>query len=354
MQIDIIGDIGGEVRLQGLQEQLMLAEGQDIDLYINSGGGSILEGIAIYNALRNYPGRIEADIDFAASMATYIAMAADHLRMSDNGWFMIHNPASIVAGEADEMRRAADLMDKMKADFLTRYSAKTNIDHDRLSEMMDDETWMNAQEAFEMGFVDELTGDTELAANFNGEIEEKFNLVASATINKQKEPETMAEENKEEALSIFNKLGVTLGLIKAETAESNDGADAEQIALEPETEQTIEFNTEAIEASITESVQAKLNAEFEAKFQALEAKEKELEKREEEADAKLVQAEEITEEATEKVEAAEARLSDLDAGFVAEAGEQINHAEKYDSLEGREKNAYFKAHEQDIISAKQK
>lgn len=126
-----------------------------ITVAINSGGGNINDGFAIYNTLRAYKGHTVARIDgIAASMATIVALGADRVEMADNGWWMIHNPWGVSAGEADKMRKQADIMEQMGKAMLATYVAKTGLPEDEIKAMMDAETWLTAEEAKEKGFVD--------------------------------------------------------------------------------------------------------------------------------------------------------------------------------------------------------
>jgi ATP-dependent Clp endopeptidase proteolytic subunit ClpP len=143
---------------------------ETITLRIHSPGGEILDGYAIFNALMRHPARIETHIDgLCASMATVIAMAGDEISMAENALFMIHNPWGGTFGEAEEMRKMADLLDTMKSQILSAYEAKTGKSREELSAMMDEETWLTANEAAEHGFIDTITEKLKAAANVRGD-----------------------------------------------------------------------------------------------------------------------------------------------------------------------------------------
>ena len=134
-----------------------------IDLRINCPGGSIIAGNTIYNALQRHPARIVAHIDgLAASMASVVALAADEVHMAANALYMIHNPWTHTIGEADDLRKDADLLDKMKETILNAYS-RSNLTREELTALMDAETWFTAQEAQDAGFIDNIEG-AQLAA----------------------------------------------------------------------------------------------------------------------------------------------------------------------------------------------
>lgn len=125
---------------------------------INSPGGEIFEGNAIYNALRRHPGGVDVAIDaLAASMASVIAMVGENRSMAENGMFMIHNPWTVSFGESKDMRKSADLLDDLKENIVSAYAGRTGMKREELSEMMDEETWLTAAECKEFGFIDKIT-----------------------------------------------------------------------------------------------------------------------------------------------------------------------------------------------------
>jgi len=139
-----------------------------ITVRISSVGGSIIDGNAIYTTLKNNSAKINVEIDSVAlSMGSVIAMAGDHIAMAENALMMIHNPHGGSYGDSNEMRKTADVMDKMKDTLITAYTNKTGLDTEILSTMMSDETWMNAEEAKDLGFIDEITGAVETDASFD-------------------------------------------------------------------------------------------------------------------------------------------------------------------------------------------
>jgi len=157
-EISIYDEIGGwGVSARQFISQLNALEAENITLRIHSPGGSILEGNAIYNALVRHPANINVSIDgLAASMASVIACAGDTVTMASNGLFMIHNPWTTAQGESEELRKSADLLDKMKDNIIDAYQKRSGLGKGTLAEMMDDETWMTADEALENGFVDRI------------------------------------------------------------------------------------------------------------------------------------------------------------------------------------------------------
>jgi ATP-dependent Clp protease protease subunit len=119
-----------------------------INLRINSPGGDVFDSYAIYNALVAHPARIITHIDgVAASMASIIALAGDEVRMAENAFFMVHNPWSIVMGNADALRKEAGLLEKIGGTMADTYRERTGATAEEVAAWMDDETWFTAEEA---------------------------------------------------------------------------------------------------------------------------------------------------------------------------------------------------------------
>ena len=134
-----------------------LGDVENITLYINSPGGSVFSAVAIANTLKNHKAKVTANIDgLAASAATIITSACDTVRMPKNALFMIHNPITFAYGNNQEMQKTVKMLDKVKNSIIETYLNKTKTDKETLSELMDNETWMNAEEAKEYGFIDEI------------------------------------------------------------------------------------------------------------------------------------------------------------------------------------------------------
>jgi len=140
-------------------------DAKQLNIYLNSPGGSVFEGVAIYNQIKRHKARKIVNIDgLAASIASVIAMAGDEINIALNGMMMIHDPWALTMGSATDMRRMADNLDKVRDTLLDTYVARTGEERDFVSEMMADETWMNAQDAVDLGFADNVTGEVEMAA----------------------------------------------------------------------------------------------------------------------------------------------------------------------------------------------
>jgi ATP-dependent Clp endopeptidase proteolytic subunit ClpP len=153
---------------------------QHIHLRINSPGGEIVEGSAIYNALTRHKGGLTVHIDaLAASMASVIAMSGDPVYMADNALLMIHNPWTLAAGEAKDLRKQADLLDTMKSNLIRAYQKKSGMEEKAIAKLMDEETWLDAVEAVALGFVDAIEDGIPAAASAK-EMRARFDKFAKA------------------------------------------------------------------------------------------------------------------------------------------------------------------------------
>ena len=138
------------------KEELLSGSGPII-LHINSPGGDCVAASQIYTMLMDYPHDVMVQIDgMAASAASVIAMAGTRVTMSPTSMMMIHNPFTAAIGDSDEMRKAIQLLDEVKESIINAYQIKTGQSRVKLSHLMDDETWMNAWRAKELGFCDEV------------------------------------------------------------------------------------------------------------------------------------------------------------------------------------------------------
>ena len=146
------------------KEELFSGSGP-ITVWINSPGGDCIAASQIYTMLMDYKDDVTVKIDgIAASAASVIAMAGTKILMSPTAMMMIHNPATIAAGDHNEMAKAIEMLDEVKESIINAYEIKTNMSRAKLSHLMDSETWMNANKAVELGFADGILEDGKAAA----------------------------------------------------------------------------------------------------------------------------------------------------------------------------------------------
>lgn len=158
----------GGVQAKNFMGELNAITSPEIHLHINSPGGSVFDGVAIYNGLVRHKAKVTTFIDgLAASIASIIALAGERVVMAENALFMIHNPWGGVQGDAADMRKMADVLDKIRDTLVNTYEARTSMSRDELVALLDAETWYDAAEALAAGFVDEIAGAQRVAASFD-------------------------------------------------------------------------------------------------------------------------------------------------------------------------------------------
>ena len=164
--IMLYGNIGEVVGYDDITDQEIVKQINElgnvskINLRINSLGGSVFSAIAIYNVLKTHSAEIVAHIDgICASSATIIASSANKVIMPKNALYMIHNPATMVYGESKDLEKTVELLDVVKDTIIETYMTKTLQSKEKLAELMDNETWLTADEAKSLGFIDEIVDE---------------------------------------------------------------------------------------------------------------------------------------------------------------------------------------------------
>lgn len=184
--IYIYDEIGfwGVTARQFVSDLQALGDISHINLHINSPGGDVFEGIAIFNALRFHGAAITVHIDgIAASMASVIAMVGNPVIMPENTMMMIHKPWGFAGGDANDMRDYADLLDKMESVLIPAYAEKTGKSAEEIAAMLEDETWMNGSECVAQGFADQTTPSLQAMACIQSKRIEEFEKMPNAIRN---------------------------------------------------------------------------------------------------------------------------------------------------------------------------
>jgi ATP-dependent protease ClpP protease subunit len=170
--LDTIGEdwwTGGGITAKSFKKDLdaLGDELEEIDVEINSPGGSFFDGLAIYNMLLSHTATKNVFIQgIAASAASTIAMVGDTISMPENAYIMIHNAMSYARGNSKALRKTADQLDQFDKTIANMYSKKTKKSEEELLTLMDAETWMDGKTALEMGFITEVTETSKIAACF--------------------------------------------------------------------------------------------------------------------------------------------------------------------------------------------
>lgn len=219
----------------------------DIIVRVNSYGGSVFAGLAIVSMIKNIKAHTTAIIEgIGASMGSVIPLACDKVLMSENAMMMIHKPSSWTCGNADDMRKEADLLDKCENQLINIYLKRYKGTVDDLREKLKNETWLTATEALELGLIDEIDKSVDMVASAKGIILNKLEIDKSSKIyatlqQKGAIPQNMEIKEKLKALgceivkndtveSVLNKLSDVLNKLetqaKAEVSviENEDGS----------------------------------------------------------------------------------------------------------------------------------
>ncbi len=152
--------------LDFISELQRLGPKEPFTLRINSPGGDVTEGFAVFNALARHQGNITVEIDgLAGSIASVIAMIGNPVRMAGNAYLMIHEAWGAAMGVSEDMRSLAETLAKMTDTIISTYQKKTNLPREQIAELLAAETWLNATEAKQLGFVDEITEPLRAAAS---------------------------------------------------------------------------------------------------------------------------------------------------------------------------------------------
>jgi ATP-dependent protease ClpP protease subunit len=191
---DVIGeDMFGGISAKMFADELGKAKGaKRIDVRINSPGGDVFAGNTIYTLLKSHSAKVNVFIDgLAASIASVIAMAGDTIEISQNGMLMIHDPFGGSFGTAEEHRKLADLLDKVKDSIAETYVSRSGMDKSHALALMADETWFSAQEAVDAKLVDRIGSDLAIAACVRSDLF-KFKHMPESLVAKAGETEEPA------------------------------------------------------------------------------------------------------------------------------------------------------------------
>lgn len=185
---DEIGFFG--ISAKSFLDELKAVGNRRITLRINSPGGSVFDGTAIYNRLKDHAPGVDVMIDgLAASIASVIAMAGSKITMAENALLMIHNASGVVMGNAEDMRQLADTLDKIDGTIAATYARRTGKPAGEMAALMDAETWFTAAEAKEAGFIDEIDEPLQIAAKFSGTVQNNFKNAPAAVVPAPSEAE---------------------------------------------------------------------------------------------------------------------------------------------------------------------
>ena len=344
-EVSIYDEIGfGGVTAKSFLAELKKLSGQRVHLRINSVGGSVVEGAAIYNALRRHKGGLVVHIDaLAASMASVIAMAGDETFIADNALVMIHNPWGMTMGDADELRKEADILDKLKATLVNAYVRKTGMEAEQVAQMMDDETWLDATEAVALGFADYIEDGMEAAASITPEAARaRFDTFQNSMARKS--TKTIKAEEAAPAEVVAEPIVEAPVADEAVDTSSEDNMNAE-----------LQAKVDALQADLAAKVEAEV-----AQAQASEDIAKEIETLKAEVERLTAESASKDEEITALL-AASKSAGEQAAAIVASVGlepvavvsaePELTAAQIFNNLSGAEAVEYYRTHKREIMAS---
>lgn len=179
-EIAIYGNVGSQydgITAKGFNDLLnsLGPEVKELSIRINSPGGSVFEGITIYERLKQFKAKKKVYVDgLAASIASVIALAGDEIFIGEGAMMMIHRPWTIAMGNSSEFERTINLLDKIEDSMIAIYSRKTGLSRTELSKMMEEDYWMTSQQAIDLGFANtlvEASASLHVAAKLLGKAE---------------------------------------------------------------------------------------------------------------------------------------------------------------------------------------
>ena len=241
----IYSEVGGfDINAQSFINELQEIKDKEIHVHINSLGGSVFDGLAIYNALKNHAKKVTTKVEgVCASIASVIAMAGDKIEMAENSLLMIHNPFAMSGGDANELRKTANILDKIRNEIAEIYASKSKHDVNHYIGLMDVESWFNSKESLELGLVNGITQPIKIENNYdisnfknitNEKLNEIFNHKNNIVMAENTQKEVVENVNNEEQKvqnneTLIGKIKSLLGVKPTnEHEEGHDESDAEK------------------------------------------------------------------------------------------------------------------------------
>jgi ATP-dependent protease ClpP protease subunit len=244
---DTIG--GGKINAQNFVNELQFLDSlglEEINVHINSGGGSVLEGYGIFSAIRNAKTTVNTHIDgIAASIAGIIAMAGNKRTIADFGRLMIHDPSF---GGSNAKTGTNKVLDSIKASLITILTNNSNLDEGAIFDVMSEETWLNAEEAFGFGFVDSISNTQRQKEEIQNLAIEDVQNIANELIT----PIQTTNTKTNKMLNLVNHLSLTEGATEEEILNSVKSLENKVLDAEVKVEEVNNELTSVKEAHVTE------------------------------------------------------------------------------------------------------
>ena len=330
VEVDLFDEIGGwGIYAKELKDELSNMIGnptEEVLVNINSPGGSVFEGIEIYNYLKGLPNKVTVKINsLAASIATVIALGADELEISESAFFMIHNPWTMAGGEAEDLRKQADVLDKIKETILSIYEKNSNLSRERLTALMDEETWLTGSEALEYGFATRLTEGLAVAAKATTDLVNKFKNIPNG-LKMADNLEATQEVVEEVALEATEQVEETVEETTEEVVESTEEITNEVEEVIEEKEEGILAKVKAFLSNKLENASNELNErylEVSNELKASKEANEDLASENEELKSTLEETFEMLKKSQELNESFKNEVKDLNEKLKEEVGEDL-------------------------------
>ena len=329
VEVDLFDEIGGwGIYAKELKDELSNMIGnptEEVLVNINSPGGSVFEGIEIYNYLKGLPNKVTVKINsLAASIATVIALGADELEISESAFFMIHNPWTMAGGEAEDLRKQADVLDQIRDVIVNIYKKKSNLSEDKLVELMNEETWLTGSQALEYGFADSLIEGMAVAAMATTGIVNNFKNIPTSL--KMAENQETVETVEEVALEATEQVEETV-------EETTEEVVAEAETTEEVEEEVAEQKEEGILAKVKAFLSNKLedaSNELQDRYAEVSNEVKDLKEAKADLESELLETRNVLEESYERMnelkasnEAKDLEIEELKNKLTEEVGEDL-------------------------------
>jgi ATP-dependent Clp endopeptidase proteolytic subunit ClpP len=342
VEISIYDEIGfGGVTAKDFMAEVKQFKGQHIHLRINSVGGSVIEGAAIYNALRRHKGGLTVHVDgLAASMASVIAMAGEEVYIADNAMLMIHNPWSMTMGDADDLRKEADILDKLKNTLVNAYARKTGMEAGDIAAMMDEETWLNATQSVAMGFADEIEDGIEAAASLSPSIARARFDTFSHSMSRKTAKNIKAEE------------AAPVEVVAEPVVEQPVTDAAVDTSSEDNMSNELQSQVEYLQAKLTETeaAQAQASEDIAKEIEALKAEVDRLTAESASKDDEIAALAAASKSAGEQAAAIVASVG-IDAATVVPSEPELSPAQIFNSLNGAEAVEFYRNNKREILAS---
>lgn len=216
-EIKLFGVIGEDVRANEVKDQIdAMDQTQPLTVRINSEGGMVFDGLAIYDAIASYKGPKKAVVEsFAASIASLIPMACDEIEITENGYFMIHNPHSAMEGDDEAFAKASTELTQFKETMVNAYASRTGKPREEILSVMKAETFFNAQQAIEYGLANRTVQPKLMRATAYARLKNMPQGVLSALCGARADAGDNRETTKEQPMSNTQPVAASLAEIRA-------------------------------------------------------------------------------------------------------------------------------------------